>query len=81
MKKSSKKNTSISNDNINYAKLGRTFYDILEVNRDKIISNIASKSNELNLNKEELQEISNIITLEIETSKSWGYDSIVKILK
>ena len=70
-----------NNNNVNLAKLGSTFYNIMEVNRDKILNSIISSSKDLNIESSTIEEISKLISAEIETSKGWGYDALVKALK
>ena len=79
MKKTAASKTQ--NNKVDMASLGQTFYSILEVNRDKIVDKIISSSSDLNIERETLQKISDIINSETEVTKNWGFDSLIRILK
>tara|TARA_B100000212_G_scaffold231448_1_gene175930 strand:+ start:413 stop:649 length:237 start_codon:yes stop_codon:yes gene_type:complete len=70
-----------SQNNINTAEFGRKYYDVLEVYSQKIMSQIVEKSNDLNLQRETLDQINNILLDETSKAKNWGFDQLIKVVK
>ena len=70
-----------SQNNINTAEFGRKYYDVLEVYSQKIMSQIVEKSNDLNIQRETLDEINNILLDETSKAKNWGFDQLIKVVK
>ena len=60
--------------------LGKTYYNIVDVSSQKVIEKLVENSRDLNLTSDNIEKISNIIKLELETSKSWGFDTLSKTL-
>ena len=74
-------NKNENKDTLSVAKLGRSYYDIVDVSSQNIINNIVSESSNLGLNQSQLREISNIVKSELERSKDWGSNILFKLLK
>jgi len=78
-----RKKTEVSQDNkVNIAKLGRSYYDIVDVYNQKIISSFIENSEKLRtgqLNNEEFKRLFvENVTKESEMFKSWGWDVLSK---
>ena len=58
--------------------LGKTYYDILDVNYQNTISQLLERANELKLNSDIIKEISQIIQNEGTKTKDWGWNIINK---
>ena len=58
--------------------LGKTYYDILDVNHQNIVSQLLERSNDLKINSEVVKEISLIIQNEGIKAKDWGWNIINK---
>ena len=78
--KSRAKKEDVSNA-INTAEFGRKYYDVLDVYSNKVISRLVEKSNEINISRESIQEIGNILNEETTSAKNWGFDQLIKVLK
>lgn len=79
MATSSKKKSA--NNKVNTAEFGRKYYDVLDVYSQKIMSQIVEKSRDLDLSKDSIKEISNILVEETAKAKSWGFDQLIKVVK
>ena len=78
----SKKSSQKPNQNtVNIAEVGRKYYDVLDVYSNKVISKIVENSNELNIDKNTIQEINKIINTETANAKNWGIDQLIKAIK
>ena len=66
---------------INTAEFGRKYYDVLDVYTNKVISKLVENSNEINISRDTIQKISNILNEETIQAKSWGFDQLIKVLK
>ena len=75
MSKTQKKAPAPNLDNINLD-LGKSYYNIMEVFKNKIVSSLIEKSAELNLDRNALEQISFVIGAEVDSAKSWGYDQL-----
>ena len=75
MSKAQKKSQPFSLDNINLD-LGKSYYNIMEVFKNKMVSSIIEKNSELNLDRNTLERISFLIGAEVDSAKSWGYDQL-----
>jgi len=76
-KKSSQK---ASQSTVNIAEFGRKYYDVLDVYSSKVISKIVENSSQLNIDKNTVQEINNIIMSETASAKNWGVDQLIKAI-
>ena len=80
-----RKKSVITQDNkVNVAKLGRSYYDIVDVYNQKIISSFIENSEKLRLGQLNSEEFKRLvvknITQESEMFKSWGWDVLSKNL-
>ena len=75
MSKTQKKAPAPNLDNINLD-LGKSYYNIMEVFKNKVVSSLIEKSTELNLDRKALEQISFVIGAEVDSAKSWGYDQL-----
>lgn len=80
-----RKKSVITQDNkVNVAKLGRSYYDIVDVYNQKIISSFIENSEKLRLGQLNNEEFKRLvvknITQESEMFKSWGWDVLSKNL-
>lgn len=75
MSKTQKKASAPNLDNINLD-LGKSYYNIMEVFKNKVVSSLIEKSSELNLDRNALEQISFVIGAEVDSAKSWGYDQL-----
>ena len=75
MSKAQKKSQADKLDNINLD-LGKSYYNIMEVFKNKMVSSIIEKNSELNLDRNTLERISFLIGAEVDSAKSWGYDQL-----
>jgi len=75
MSKTQKKASAQNLDNINLD-LGKSYYNIMEVFKNKVVSSLIEKSSELNLDRNALEKISFVIGAEVDSAKSWGYDQL-----
>lgn len=75
MSKAQKKSQADQLDNINLD-LGKSYYNIMEVFKNKMVSSIIEKNSELNLDRNTLERISFLIGAEVDSAKSWGYDQL-----
>jgi len=75
MSKTQKKAPAPNLDNINLD-LGKSYYNIMEVFKNKVVSSLIEKSTELNLDRNALEQISFVIGAEVDSAKSWGYDQL-----
>ena len=76
--KSKEKNTQKS---LNVAKFGKKYYDVLEVYSQKIMSQIVERSTELDISKENLAKVSDILNEETTKAKNWGFDQLIKSIR
>lgn len=75
MSKTAKKSLELNVDNVNLD-LGKSYYNIMEVFKNKVISSLIEKSSELNLDRNTLEKISFVVGAEVDSAKSWGYDQL-----
>tara|TARA_B000000557_G_C20544004_1_gene346055 strand:+ start:271 stop:528 length:258 start_codon:yes stop_codon:yes gene_type:complete len=79
-----KKSVSTQDNKVNVAKLGRSYYDIVDVYNQKIISSFIENSEKLRLGQLNNEEFKRLvvknITQESEMFKSWGWDVLSKNL-
>ena len=75
MSKTAKKAPEFNVDNVNLD-LGKSYYNIMEVFKNKVISSLIEKSSELNLDRNTLEKISFVVGAEVDSAKSWGYDQL-----
>lgn len=75
MSRAQKKTPAPNLDNINLD-LGKSYYNIMEVFKNKVVSSLIEKSSELNLDRNALEQISFVIGAEVDSAKSWGYDQL-----
>lgn len=75
MSKTAKKSLELNVDNVNLD-LGKSYYNIMEVFKNKVISSLIEKSSELNLDRSTLEKISFVVGAEVDSAKSWGYDQL-----
>ena len=75
MSKTQKKAPAPNLDNINLD-LGKSYYNVMEVFKNKVVSSLIEKSTELNLDRNALEQISFVIGAEVDSAKSWGYDQL-----
>lgn len=75
MSKTQKKSQAANLDNINL-NLGKSYYNIMEVFKNKVVTSIIEKNSELNLDRNTLERISFLIGAEVDSAKSWGYDQL-----
>tara|TARA_Y100000310_G_scaffold330759_2_gene402994 strand:- start:128 stop:361 length:234 start_codon:yes stop_codon:yes gene_type:complete len=70
-----------SKNNINTAEFGRKYYDVLDVYKQKVMSQIVEKSRELNIDKATIKVLDNILVEETAQVKNWGFDQLIKVVK
>tara|TARA_B000000557_G_scaffold225012_1_gene194854 strand:- start:1955 stop:2206 length:252 start_codon:yes stop_codon:yes gene_type:complete len=70
-----------TSNTINTAEFGRKYYDVLDVYTNKVISKLVENSNEINISRESIQKIGNILNEETTHAKNWGFDQLIKVLK
>ena len=70
-----KNSKSLNLENANL-EIGKNYYNVMEVFKNKVTSSIIEKSQELKLDREALESISFIVSAEFDLAKSWGYDQI-----
>ena len=75
MPKTQKSNKSLSQEDVNL-NLGKSYYNIMEVLKNKVVSNLIERSEELNLDRASLEKISFVVGAEVDSAKSWGYDQL-----
>lgn len=75
MPKTQKSNKSLSQEDVNL-NLGKSYYNIMEVLKGKVMSNLIERSEELNLDRTSLERISFLVGAEVDSAKSWGYDQL-----
>lgn len=75
MSRAQKKTPAPNLDSINLD-LGKSYYNIMEVFKNKVVSSLIEKSSELNLDRNVLEQISFVIGAEVDSAKSWGYDQL-----
>lgn len=61
--------------------LGRSFYDILEVLKNKQLSLIAETKGKYQLHDEIAKDLIQKLTTELEQAKSWGFDQLNRSIK
>ena len=75
--KKQEKNTK----SFNTAEFGRKYYDVLEVYRQKVMSEIVENARNLNIDKNAVTELNKILTKETASAKNWGFDQLVAVVK
>tara|TARA_Y100000592_G_C5240317_1_gene207991 strand:- start:65 stop:301 length:237 start_codon:yes stop_codon:yes gene_type:complete len=75
MPKTQKKNNELNQEDINLS-LGKNYYNIMEVFKNKIVTTIIEKNSELNLDRDAIEKISFLVGAEVDSAKSWGYDQL-----
>tara|TARA_Y100001937_G_C6998656_1_gene275424 strand:+ start:134 stop:289 length:156 start_codon:yes stop_codon:yes gene_type:complete len=48
----------------------------MEVFKNKLVTSIIERSEDLNLSRDSLEKISFVVGAEIDSAKSWGYDQL-----
>ncbi len=81
MPTSKAKSKKEESNSINTAEFGRKYYDVLDVYSNKVISSLVENSNEINISRESIQKIVNILNEETIHAKDWGFDQLIKVLK
>lgn len=76
--KSTKNNTQKT---LNTAEFGRKYYDVLEVYSQKIMSKIVERSKELDISKDNLVKVNEILSEETIKAKNWGFDQLIRVIK
>jgi hypothetical protein len=66
---------------VNTAEFGRKYYDVLDVYKQKVMSQIVEKSRELNIDKSVIKALDNVLTEETAHVKNWGFDQLIKVIK
>jgi hypothetical protein len=61
--------------------LGRSFYDIIEVLKNKQLSLLAETKGKYQLHDEIAKELVQKMTTELEQAKSWGFDQLNRSIK
>jgi len=61
--------------------IGRSYYDILDILKNKQIASFMEVKGKYQLHDEIVKEIHDRMTLEFEQAKSWGYDQLSRSLK
>ena len=61
--------------------VGRSFYDILDVLKNKNLSSLLELKTKYQLHDSIIKELSEQLILNCEQTKSWGYDQIVRSLE
>ena len=75
MPKTQKKNNELNPEDINLS-LGKKYYNIMEVFKNKIVTTIIERNSELNLDRDAIEKISFLVGAEVDSAKSWGYDQL-----
>lgn len=75
-KKSESKSVE-TNNTVNFSKVGKTYYDIIDVLENKINTEIVSKFG-ASFKSEDISTILNCVKSETASAKSWGIDQIRK---
>ena len=70
-----------SKKTINTAEFGRKYYDVLDVYTQKIMTKIIENSRELNIDKDAIKSINNILIEETSHVKNWGFDHLIKTIR
>lgn len=78
MKSKETNKSSLSNTK---AELGRKYFDVVDLYTNKIITRLIEESSALEIKKETLVKISNLLNDEKAKAKNWGYDQISKAIK
>tara|TARA_B100001287_G_C22374017_1_gene385600 strand:+ start:254 stop:490 length:237 start_codon:yes stop_codon:yes gene_type:complete len=75
MPKTQKKNNELNPEDINLS-LGKKYYNIMEVFKNKVVTTIIERNSELNLDRDAIEKISFLVGAEVDSAKSWGYDQL-----
>ena len=71
-----KKSVSTKNFDKENLQIGKTYYNVMEVLQNKIVSSLLERKEEAAIDVDQIKKISHIVSSEIEMAKSWGYDQI-----
>ena len=75
------KKTTSNTSSVNTAEFGRKYYDVLEVYKQKVMSEIVENARSLNIDKNVVTELNKILTKETASAKNWGFDQLISIVK
>ena len=71
-----KKSVNAKNFDKENTRIGRTYYNVMEVLQNKITSSLLERKDEASIDVDQIKKISHIVNAEIEMAKDWGYDQI-----
>lgn len=71
----SNKKSKNTNDR-NNLDIGKSYYSVLEVLKNKITSTIIENKDSASLDLVQIEKIKHFVDSEIDSAKSWGYDQI-----
>ena len=71
-----KKSVSTKNFDKENLLIGKTYYNVMEVLQNKIVSSLLERKEEAAIDVDQIKKISHIVSSEIEMAKPWGYDQI-----
>lgn len=75
------KKTTSNTNSFNTAEFGRKYYDVLEVYKQKVMSEIVENAKNLNIDKNVVIELNKILTKETASAKNWGFDQLIATAK
>lgn len=56
--------------------LGQKYYSVMDVLKVKLTSLLLENSRELSIEVDTIKKIDSLLSLEIDSAKSWGYDQL-----
>ena len=56
--------------------LGQKYYSVMDVLKGKLTSLLLENSRELSIEVDTIKKIDSLLSLEIDSAKSWGYDQL-----
>lgn len=56
--------------------LGQKYYAVMDVLKGKLTSQLLENSRDLSIEVDTIKKIDNLLSLEIDSAKSWGYDQL-----
>ena len=56
--------------------LGQKYYSVMDVLKGKLTSLLLENSRELSIEIDTVKKIDSLLSLEIDSAKSWGYDQL-----
>ena len=71
-----KKSVSIKNFDKENIQIGKTYYNVMKVLQNKIVSSLLERKDEASIDLNQIKKIGHIVNSEIEMAKSWGYNQI-----